>query len=190
MSYIGRQPILIPKQVEVKIDNGLIQTKGIKGSLSFSIPSELSAEIKENQVFIFPKNSNTSLSKAPLPKTKAVWGLTRVIIANNIKGVSQGHKKELQVVGVGYKANIQDKKIILLVGFSHPVEVVIPANIECAVKKDIIIITGIDKQAVGEFAAQIRNIRKPEPYKGKGIRYLKEVIKMKQGKKAVAKKAE
>ncbi len=195
MSRIGKQPILIPKQINVTIDNNLIVVKGLKGTLSFKIPSEILIEIKEKstledcathnkQVFICPKDTN--LSNIP-SKVRALWGLTRAIIANNIEGVLKGHKKELEIKGIGYRARIQNKKLVLLVGFSHPVEMDISDDLDCSVKKNIITIIGVDKQKVGQFAAQIREIKKPEPYKGKGIRYLGETVKIKQGKKATSK---
>ncbi len=184
MSRIGKQPILIPKQVNLEKNDNLIIAKGPKGSLSFKIPEGILSEIKENQIFISLKDNNKSNISS---KVKALWGLTRAIIANNVDGVLKGHKKELEIRGIGYKAVIQDKKIVLLVGFSHPVEKDIPNDIECSIKNKIITITGIDKQKVGQFAAEIREIRKPEPYKGKGIRYVDEVVRKKQGKKVVTK---
>lgn len=173
MSRIGKQPIEIPEGVKVKIEDNFIIVKGPKGGLKRELPKEINVEVKAKQIIV---NS----------KDKSLWGLWRTLIANMIEGVKQGFEKKLEIVGVGYRAKVEDNKLILNLGFSHPVEVEIPKGIEAKVEKNIITILGIDKQLVGQIAAYIRTQKKPEPYKGKGIRYLDEEVKIKPGKKAVA----
>lgn len=177
MSRIGKQPILIPEGVDVKIDGQLIIVKGPKGELKREINPQIKAEIKENQIIF----SCASQSKKDL----ALWGLNRVLVANMIKGVKDGFEKKLQIEGIGYRAVLEDKKLILYLGFSKPVEIEAPAGIEFKVDKNIITVSGIDKQLVGQVAADIRARKKPEPYKGKGIRYFGEVIRRKGAKKAM-----
>jgi len=177
MSRIGKQSIIIPENVEVKIADSQIKVKGSQGELTQSIPPQIEITLKENELLV-------TLRK----KTKgsaALWGLLRALIFNMVKGVTEGFEKKLEIEGVGYRASLQDNKLILNLGFSHPVEVVAPEGIEFKVDKNIITISGIDKQLVGQIAAKIRAFRKPEPYKGKGIHYLGEVIRRKSGKKAV-----
>ena len=178
MSRIGKQPILIPQDVEVKIDGQNIIIKGPKGELSQEISPEMKVEEKEGQILVFPVHKPQ--------KKKAVWGLNRSLIANMVEGVTKGYKKKLQIIGVGYKANVEENKLVVSAGFSHSVSLEIPEGIEVLVEKDIITISGINKELVGQFAAKTRKVRKPEPYKGKGIRYLGEVVRRKAGKKAVA----
>ena len=129
-----------------------------------------------------------SVPEAQVKSNRALWGLTRVLVANMIEGVTNGFEKKLEINGIGFKAEAKDKKLILNVGFSHPVEFELPEGTEAKVEKNVIIITGSDKQLVGNTAARIRNIKKPEPYKGKGIKYIDEIIRRKAGK--VAKGAE
>jgi len=178
MSRIGKQSIIIPEGVEVKISDHQIGVKGPKGELTQSIPPqiEITLEGKELLVTLRKKTKDSS----------ALWGLLRALIFNMVKGVSEGFEKKLEIEGVGYRASLQDNKLILNLGFSHPVEVAAPEEIEFKVDKNIITISGIDKQLVGQIAAKIRAFRKPEPYKGKGIHYLGEVIRRKAGKKAVS----
>lgn len=177
MSRIGKQPIEILKGVEVKIDNGFIYVKGPKGELSHKFDDNLDLEIKDKFVFVKPKKF--------LKNTKALWGTTRMLIFNMIKGVSEGFEKKLEIKGIGHKASLSGDKLILTVGYSHPIEINPPSGITFSVEKNIITVFGIDKQLVGQVASQIREIKPPEPYKGKGIRYLNEQVRRKAGKKAV-----
>ncbi len=178
MSRIGKQPINIPKGVEVKMDKGEIKVKGPKGELNFQIRPEIEVATKDNQIV-------TSI-KEETKRSSAFWGLTRSLIFNAVKGVNEGYKKELEIQGVGYRANIEGDTLILEVGFSHKVNIKKPEDIEFSVSKNIITISGIDKQSVGEISAQIRAVKPPEPYKGKGIRYVGEEVLRKVGKRAEA----
>jgi large subunit ribosomal protein L6 len=175
MSRIGKKPIEIPKGIEVKIEGDLVKIKGPKGELSQKIRPEIKVEIKEEKIFVSPQIETK--------KTKAFWGLTRTLLANNVKGVIEGYEKKLQIEGLGYKAEIEGENLILRAGFSHPVKIKAPSGIKFSVDKNIITISGINKELVGQVAAKIRKVRPPEPYKGKGIRYLGETIKLKPGKK-------
>jgi large subunit ribosomal protein L6 len=177
MSRIGKKPILIPPGVDVKIEDNLVVIKGPKGELFRKIRPEIKIEIKEGKIFVSPKIETK--------KTKAFWGLTRTLLFNMIKGVVEGYEKKLQIEGLGYKAEIEGGNLVLRVGFSHPVKVEAPKGIKFSVDKNIITVSGIDKELVGQLAAKIRKIKPPEPYKGKGIRYLGEVVKIKPGKKVV-----
>ncbi len=179
MSRIGRQQINIPAEVEVKIDDGKIICKGPKGTLDFVFDKRVKIEIKDKLINLsIPTESNSI-------ELSAIWGTTRALINNMIKGVKEGFEKKLEINGVGYNAQSAGKKLTLNLGFSHPVEVEIPGNIEVKVEKNVITIAGINKQEVGQFAARIREYKKPEPYKGKGIKYIDEHIRKKAGKKVV-----
>lgn len=178
MSRIGKKPILIPEDVEVKIEGKRIIAKGPKGELAKEIRPEIKIEEKENKIFV---NLQTETKK-----NKPLWGLTRAIIANTIKGVKEGFEKKLEIEGLGYKALISDDNLELFVGFTHSVRIKAPEGIKFSVEKNIITVSGADKELVGQIAAKIREVKPPEPYKGKGIRYLGEVIRKKIGKKAVA----
>ena len=177
MSKIGKQPINIPANVEVKLEGHFIVVKGTKAELKQEIPQEVKVEIKDREIVVSP-NIETK-------RTNAMWGLMRALIFNLVKGVSDGFEKKLELEGVGYRAAVQGEKLVLSLGFSHPVEVVAPPGIKFQVEKNMITISGSDKQAVGQAAAKIRALKKPEPYKGKGIRYQGEVVRRKAGKKAV-----
>ncbi len=177
MSRIGKKPIEIPDNVEVKVEGQKITVKGPKGELSRVVRPEIKLEISEGRILVSPKMTTK--------KTPAFWGLTRALIANMITGVTEGFQKQLEIQGIGYQASVKGNTLILEVGFSKPVEMTCPEGIECSVDKNIISIKGIDKELVGRVAAEIRKIRPPEPYKGKGIRYVGEEIIRKVGKKAV-----
>ena len=177
MSRIGKKPIEIPQGVEVKTEDQKIVIKGPKGELSQEVRPEIEVLIKEGKIFVSPKKETK--------ETKAFWGLTRALLANLIQGVTEGFEKKLEIKGVGYRASLEGENLDLKVGFSHPVEIKKPAGINFSVEKNIITVSGINKQLVGEMAAKIRRIRPPDPYKGKGIRYLGEVIRKKEGKRAV-----
>lgn len=176
MSRIGRQPIIIPGGVEIKISGNNIQCKGPKGELKFNFDPRISISKKDSKLWIILVKDK---------KNKALWGTTRQIVANMISGVTSGFEKKLEIHGVGFRAQTRGNKLILTCGFTHPVEVEAPKNIQFKVEKNIITVTGLDKQLVGQIAAKIREVKVPEPYKGKGIRYVGEYIYRKAGKKAV-----
>ena len=176
MSRIGRLPIDIPAGVEVKIEEGnKVTVKGPKGTLEKCLPVEMTIKQEDNQVVVTRPND--------LKKMKSLHGLTRSLIANMITGVSEGYEKKLEINGVGYRAAKQGNKLALTLGFSHPVEMEAPAGITIDVPApNKIVVSGADKEVVGAVAADIRKWRKPEPYKGKGIRYEGEVVRRKAGK--------
>ena len=176
MSRIGRLPIDIPAGVEVKIEEGnKVTVKGPKGTLEKCLPVEMTIKQEDNQVVVIRPND--------LKKMKSLHGLTRSLIANMITGVSEGYEKKLEINGVGYRAQKKGKEITFNLGFSHPVVMTDPEGIETEMDgQNIIIVKGIDKEKVGQYAAEIRELRKPEPYKGKGIKYADEVIRRKVGK--------
>lgn len=177
MSRIGKRPIEIPDDVEIKIEERLVKIKGPKGEMSKEIPLDIGIEIKGKEILLNPKRKTK--------KSGALWGLTRSLLYNDVKGVTEGFEKELELRGIGYRASVEKEKLLVLeVGFSHKVEIEVPEGIDVSVKKNIITISGIDKQKVGEVAAKIRKVRPPEPYKGKGIRYVGEKVRRKEGKKA------
>lgn len=184
MSRIGKKPIIIPKGVEVRIDKNRIIAKGSKGELSQAIPSQFELSLTDSSA----DASARELTITPKKKGKnnfALWGLFRSLVFNTIRGVDEGFKKELEINGVGYRAVLEGKTLVLSLGLSHPVKIEAPKNIEFKVDKNVITVLGIDKQLVGQVAAKIRDQKKPEPYKGKGIKYIDEIIRRKAGKKAV-----
>ena len=175
MSRIGRLPIDIPAGVEVKIEEGnKVTVKGPKGTLERVLPVEMSIKVEDGHVVVTRPND--------LKKMKSLHGLTRTLINNMIVGVTNGYEKVLEVNGVGYRASKAGKKLTLNLGYSHPVEMEDPEGLESEVQDNKIIIKGIDKEKVGQYAAEIRDKRRPEPYKGKGIKYADEVIRRKVGK--------
>ncbi|MBO4749128.1 MAG: 50S ribosomal protein L6 [Lachnospiraceae bacterium] len=182
MSRIGRMPIAIPAGVSVDIaENNKVTVKGPKGTLERVLPSEM--EIKQEGAEITVSRPND------LKKMKSLHGLTRTLINNMVVGVTQGYEKKLEVNGVGYRAAKSGKKLTLNLGYSHPVEMTDPEGIESVVEgQNVIIIKGIDKEKVGQYAAEIRDKRRPEPYKGKGIKYADEIIRRKEGKTGKGKK--
>lgn len=178
MSRIGKQPIIIPNGVEIKIDGDLITVKGKKGELIQKLVPEIKVEMKDKTI--------TLQESQKTKNSLALWGTFRALIFNMIQGVSNGFQKKLIIEGIGYKAALNGNKLILNLGFSHPIEIEAPKGIEFKVEKNTILISGADKQIVGQVAANIRIQKKPEPYKGKGIRYEGEIIRRKDGKKAVS----
>ena len=176
MSRIGRMPIAIPAGVSVDIaENNKVTVKGPKGTLERVLPEEMSIKVEGEEVVVTRPND--------LKKMKSLHGLTRTLIANMVKGVTDGYEKVLEINGVGYRAQKQGKKLVLSLGYSHPVEMEDPEGIETVVEgTNKITVKGIDKEKVGQFAAEIRDKRRPEPYKGKGIKYADEVIRRKVGK--------
>lgn len=175
MSRIGRMPIAIPAGVTVELaENNQVTVKGPKGTLSRVLPSEMEIKVEGSEVTVTRPND--------LKKMKSLHGLTRTLIHNMVVGVTDGFTKELEVNGVGYRASKAGKKLTLNLGYSHPVEMEDPEGLESTVDGNKIIIKGIDKEKVGQYAAEIRAKRAPEPYKGKGIKYSDEVIRRKVGK--------
>lgn len=177
MSRIGKLPIKMLEGVEIKLADGFVSVKGPKGELKQKLHPAVKVEIKpeEKVVLVTVKNSEEH-------KQNALWGLFRRLIDNMVLGVTQGFEKKLEINGIGYRAAVGGKKLTLHVGYSHPVVFEIPSGITCQVMENIISLTGADKQLVGEVAANIRRIRKPEPYLGKGIKYSDEIIRRKAGK--------
>lgn len=176
MARFGKKPILIPEGVEVKIDDNFIRCKGPKGELVFKFDKNLKAERKDNTI-IFSITKKTK-------KVLKLLGTARSCTINTLRGVKEGYEKKLEIVGVGFRAELQGKKLVLHLGFSHPCEIKAPEGIEFKTAKNIISVFGLDKQIVGIIAAKIRALKPPEPYKGKGIRYFGEHIRKKLGKKA------
>jgi large subunit ribosomal protein L6 len=178
MSRVGKKEIPLPKGVEVRQDGEAIVVKGPKGSLKTSLIPGISVNI-ENNVVKFERANEEG-------KTRAFHGLMRALVANNVLGVSEGFKRELDIVGVGYRAEVKGKEVVFQLGYSHPVRFAIPDGIDITVeaKTGHITVTGIDRQKVGQTAAEIRELRKPDPYKGKGIKYSDEVVRRKAGKAA------
>jgi large subunit ribosomal protein L6 len=175
MSRIGKKPIAVPDRVQVEIDNGNITVSGPLGRLSRKIPDPITVEREEGQLMV--KRASDSVTD------RSLHGLTRTLIQNMITGVTEGFSRTLELVGVGYRANLQGKKLTINIGFSHPVVFEAEGNMELEVPSPTqIIVKGIDKQQVGNFAAVIRKVHPPEPYKGKGIRYAGEQVRRKVGK--------
>jgi large subunit ribosomal protein L6 len=181
MSKIGKKPINILTGVEVKLQGDKLEVKGPKGTLSLEVDPLVKVEIKEKEILV-----------SPTRKTKeagAIWGLTRSLINNLVVGVTEGYEKKLELQGVGYRMNIQGNKIVLALGFSHPVEKEIPQDLTVKLEENnILSVWGIDKQKVGQFSAEVRALKKAEPYKGKGFRYQGEQVRRKVGKKAAVAK--
>ena len=175
MSRIGKMPITIPKEVKVELNNNNIKISGERGTLESSFHPDMQVKIEEGKIFVSRPSENKF--------HRSLHGLSRTLINNMVEGVSSGFEKILEIQGVGYRAALEGGKMVLQIGYSHPIEVDTPKGIEFEVEKQKIIkIKGIDKQLVGETAAKIRALRKPEPYKGKGIRYIDEVVRRKVGK--------
>ncbi len=177
MSRVGKQIIDIPEGVKVKFEGQLVTVNGPKGELKQALDPKVSLEMLDNSLQVKIKDETDR-------QQKALWGLYASLIKNMIIGVSEGFSKQLEISGVGYTAAVSGKTLTLKVGYSHPVEYAIPEGIDIKVEGNVITISGIDKQLVGEVAAQIKKVRKPEPYKGKGIKYVGEQIIRKAGKAA------
>lgn len=181
MSRIGKKPIHIPPGVEVVINGSKISVKGVKGEIARILHPSITIKKTDNILVLEPdermgKNKNAS----------ALWGLSRALVFNMVQGVSEGYSKALEIQGVGYRAQLQEKMLVLSLGFSHPVNFEIPEGIYIKVEGNNIVVSGVDKELVGQSTATIRSLRKPEPYKGKGIRYVGEHVRRKVGKKAAA----
>jgi len=177
MSRLGKLPIELGDGTQAKIEDGFIVVKGAKGELKTKLHNLVKVEVGDKEVKV-------SVDKTANKNERALWGLYRSLIMNMVTGVQEGFEKKLEINGVGFRAAASGRKITLNVGFSHPVEYDLPEGINASVEGNIITLSGIDKQLVGETAARIRKIRKPEPYKGKGIKYVDEVIVRKTGKTA------
>ena len=177
MSSIGNRKIVIPEGVSVELNDNIVKVTGKLGELSLELPNVIKMEIKDNEITLTRINE--------IKTTKAMHGTTNANITNMIKGVTEGYKKNLEIIGVGYRFNLQGNKLVISAGYSHPVEMEIPAGLKLElISNTEISVFGISKELVGEFAANIRKVRQPEPYKGKGIRYKDEYIRRKEGKKA------
>lgn len=178
MSRIGKKIIPLPEKVTAEIKDGKILIKGPKGELEQNIPSSVKISSSEGGLRVeINKDSRTG-------NEAAMWGTIRAIVANMVKGVWEGYEKKLEIEGVGFKAQLQGGNLVLSLGFSHQIEVKAPESISFKVEKNSILVSGIDKALVGKVAANIRRLKKPEPYKGKGIRYAGEIVRRKAGKKA------
>lgn len=177
MSRIGRRKINIPEGVTVTMTDKQVKVKGPKGELTQMLHPHVKVEQKDMQIVVRVRKSEDK-------DDRALWGLHNALVNNMIVGVSEGFSKQLEINGVGFKAAVEGKKLVLHVGFSHPAELEIPQGIEISVEKNVITVSGTDKQQVGEVAAKIRSFKKPEPYKGKGIKYIDEHVRRKAGKQA------
>jgi large subunit ribosomal protein L6 len=176
MSRLGKIPVVIPSGVEVSLADNVLTVKGPKATLAKPVKDDVTIAIEGQEITLTPGDT---------PAAKALWGTYAAHLRNLITGVTEGFTKVLEIEGVGYRAEVKGKEIVLNVGFSHPVALEIPDGISAEVVKNTITLTGPDKEALGQFAANVRKVKKPEPYKGKGIRYQGEYIIRKQGKKAV-----
>lgn len=174
MSRIGKLPINLPNATEATLENGIITVTGPKGELKQAINSKMDVKIEDRVITVKQNTQDIEATQ--------FHGLTRTLIDNMVKGVSEGFKKELEINGIGYRANVSGNKLVLSLGYSHPIEFAIPEGIHIAVEKNIVVVSGSDKQKVGQTAAEIRAFRKPEPYKGKGVKYVTEHIRRKAGK--------
>ena len=176
MSRIGKKPIAIPSGVNVAVEGQTITVKGPKGQLAWTVADEVAINQADGELTLAPREDNQ--------RGRAMWGLSRTLVSNMVEGVTKGYEQTLELVGVGYRAAMKGSNLSMQLGFSHDVDIPPPAGITFATPKQTEIrISGIDKQAVGEIAAQIRRIRPPEPYKGKGVRYAGEKVRRKEGKK-------
>lgn len=178
MSKIGKQPINIPDKVNVEIKDRELSVEGPRGKLSIHLPRPINIELKDQEVRVTSKGKSKNVN--------ALWGTYRALVNNMVKGVTEGWRKELELVGTGYRAELQGKTLTVTVGYSHPIKFEAPEGIEFNAQKTMITISGNDKEKVGQVAAEIRSIRPPEPYKGKGIRYKDEYVRRKPGKAAKA----
>lgn len=182
MSRIGKRPIPIPPKVEVKIEGQDVAVKGPKGQLARSIPALIAVSLVEGNTVLVERVDESR-------SARQLHGLCRTLVANMVNGVSTGFQKKLEIQGVGYRASMQGTKLVLNMGYSHPVEILPPEGIQLAVEGTLnVTVSGIDKELVGNIAAKIRAVREPEPYKGKGIRYQGEKVRRKAGKSGKAKK--
>ena len=179
MSRIGRQPVSIPQGVKVSIDGAVVRAEGPKGKLMQPVPAGLSAKLENNQLVVSRSGDDR--------KMRALHGLARALVANMVTGVKDGFERKLEIVGIGYRAQLQGRAIQLALGYSHPVIFPLPEGVTAEIDRQVsITLRGADKAVLGQTAAKLRALRKPDPYKGKGIRYANEVVRRKVGKKAGA----
>ncbi|MGH9857199.1 MAG: 50S ribosomal protein L6 [Acidobacteriota bacterium] len=181
MSRIGKLPVAIPSGVSVKLEGRHLEASGPKGNLNLKLTPHVKLAVAEQELRVSPTGDT--------PLAQQQWGLTRTLVANLVQGVSEGWQKQLEIHGVGYRVQAAGRVLNLSLGYSHPIEFKLPAGVDATVEGNTIILSGADKQQVGQAAAEIRSLRKPEPYKGKGIRYVGEQIRRKAGKAAAAKGA-
>ncbi len=179
MSRIGKKPIIIPTNVEASVDAGLVRVKGPKGDLSVPIPPHTHVVMEQD-----PKSLIITVDLPDQVHQRALWGLARQLINNAVEGVQKPYQKQLEFVGVGFKVALEGRTVVMDVGFSHKVRSELPVGVEAVVEKQVLTLSSADKYLVGETAAQLRRIKPPEPYKGKGIKYMNEVIRRKAGKTA------
>jgi large subunit ribosomal protein L6 len=176
MSRIGKKPVAVPAGVTAAVDGRTVKVKGAKGELSFLAPDDVNVSLDNGQISVVPRDDSK--------RARAMWGMSRSQVANLVEGVTKGYEKKLDITGVGYKAAVAGKVLKLSLGYSHDIDYDIPAGIAIVTPKPTeIVVTGIDKQKVGQTAAEIREFRGPEPYQGKGVRYSGEFIFRKEGKK-------
>lgn len=178
MSRIGKKPITLPQGVTVALTGARVEVKGPKGTLEFTHPREVKVAVAE-QALLVTKVGDTK-------KAQALWGTTAKLLANMLQGVTEGFSKQLELNGVGFRMSVAGRKLVLALGFSHPVEMEIPAGLEAKIEGNVLTLSGIDKQHVGEFAAIVRKRKPVEPYKGKGLKYVGETVRRKEGKKSSA----
>ncbi len=176
MSRLGKLPVALPDKVEVKIGNGSVSVKGPKGELKTVITGDVNVTLDDGGVWVKPANDTK--------RARAMWGTVRANINNLVKGVTEGYTRVLEINGVGYRSSVAGNVLTLSLGFSHEVKYVMPEGVTCSVEKQTVVtLSGADKQKVGQVASEIRALRKPEPYKGKGVKYAEETIRRKEGKK-------
>ena len=176
MSRVGKKPVPVPSGVTATVDGQLVKVKGAKGELSFLVPEEVSVALEDGAVSVNPRDDSKT--------ARAKWGMSRAQVANLVEGVSKGFEKRLEINGVGYKAAVAGKTLKLSLGYSHDIDYAIPAGVTITTPRPTeVVVVGIDKQVVGQTAAEIRDFRGPEPYKGKGVKYAGEFIFRKEGKK-------
>ena len=175
MSRVGKRPVSIPDGVTVTVSGDTVSVKGPKGQLSERVPTEIGVSVESGEVRVTRPDDRKP--------TRALHGLTRALVANMVTGVTAQFSKELEIQGVGYRADVQGKKLVLNVGYSHPVEMPVPEGLKVSVDRNVVVkVEGSNRQEVGQFAANVRSVRPPEPYKGKGIRYVDERVRRKVGK--------
>lgn len=174
MSRIGKKPILLPKGVTVNIGNNTLNVKGPKGELNRSLPSGVVVNVNDGSIFVERRDESR--------ESRAKHGLVRALVSNMVKGVTEGFERRLEINGVGYRAEVAGPKMTLALGYSHPIVYELPKGVSAKIDKNIVILGGYDRELLGETAAKIRSFRPPEPYKGKGIKYMEETIRRKVGK--------
>lgn len=175
MSRLGKLPITVPPGVQVELKLPVVHLKGPKGEVTETIPAGINVVHEGSTITVAPVNVEGR-------GARALWGLARQLLANAVRGVSEGYIEKLELVGIGFKVQLEGKNLVLSLGFSHPVTFQVPAGVTASVEKNIVTIAGASKQQVGQVAAELRALRKPEPYKGKGIKYVDEVVRRKAGK--------